>query len=230
MTLWQSHPPMAETNWADVNWDEEVILPASLDEYSDEVAKLEQKNDFDAIKNLEIKKHQKYDDEALDSFQAPPSVRKLVQGYRENVNSKTVTEAKKTELKEDLKAQIKGLFIEQPVVDENLEENFIDIGKVEPLKIKKAIPVNGGTPSDLKGKIKERTLPSNVTGLISRLWSSLSLIPTANADTPTSFMDYYDGIENRLVDSALYYLAQSQNEDGSFGTYKKYTPPAYNLK
>ena len=38
----------------------------------------------------------------------------------------------------------------------------------------------------------------------------------------TVLMDYYDGIESHTIENLLYYLAQNQNENGSFGDSKEY--------
>ncbi|NQU99302.1 MAG: hypothetical protein HQ538_01065, partial [Parcubacteria group bacterium] len=71
---------------------------------------------------------------------------------------------------------------------------------------------------EIKNKLEKKK-----TGLIEGLKNLLSrLFKVDVARAATSFINYYEGIENNNLDYALYYLSNQQNSDGSFGEFNQY--------
>lgn len=64
-------------------------------------------------------------------------------------------------------------------------------------------------------------LPTRENGFLSFL-KSIFRIEKVSAAVPSPLISYYQGIEKKPMDYALYYLSQQQNPDGSFGTFNTY--------
>jgi len=80
-----------------------------------------------------------------------------------------------------------------------------------------------------KGKPKSdrEKLLSRITLKDSNKDKNFTILPqayTTTAETTelTPIIEHYDGIEKNTIDGILYYLSQTQDEDGSFGTYNQY--------
>ncbi|MDO8625965.1 MAG: hypothetical protein Q7K39_00705 [Candidatus Magasanikbacteria bacterium] len=88
--------------------------------------------------------------------------------------------------------------------------------------------LRGATVRQLRAlKQKDYSLPADTkpvsvqnSGILRAFFDSLFSIPAANAATP--IIAYSNGIEKKPLDYALYYLANQQNPDGSFGIVDPY--------
>src|SRR3989338_2090033 len=75
-----SSPP--EVNWANVDFDRDVVLEKDNEKYYSEVGKLEAQNKYDEILDLKKTVHKMYDDEVLQYYNVPFGIREDVVKYR----------------------------------------------------------------------------------------------------------------------------------------------------
>ncbi|MFH1514362.1 MAG: CARDB domain-containing protein, partial [bacterium] len=200
--LKRSDSTTTSTDWSTVNFDQEIILPEDLEEFNRKVDELKNEGREDEIVNLSPQKRKMNDDYVLDYFNVPTEIRQNIQ----KDESSTVETPLKKELLED-------------------PNNIIDLSTAPKLNIKRTekapellktiqpvITIQKREPT------QSRPLIDKVLGILGSLFRT----QTAYADFAVPLMQYYDGIGENTMDSALYYLSSIQNPDGSFGEYNQY--------
>lgn len=232
------------TDWSAVDWDGSVVLLTDLQKYRDELGRLVDENKTTDAANLQPKKVVMSSEEAMRYFAVPENIKEVVRGYRDG----TGVFAKKKDM-ELLKSLVKNLMPEGfqfKSLEKGKDQDFIDVSKAERINIKKLIPV-GQENNELTAKIKsvkdnvaDHAL-RNVTieGLNKKTKEKHSLgqkflsyltglfkVHEVYADDIVPLIEYYDGIENNILDNALYYISKSQSDDGSFGQVANYEETA----
>lgn len=223
-------PKIAPPDWSAVDWDKPVVLPKDLEDYNSKLRELAGKRLFNDIKKLQKKTRNMKNKEVMDYFSVPFQVQEVVNQYTKNGTAPVGN-------KEELQGKIKSLGISimpSTVKTDNLTEDskrVIDARTAKRINVKKSIPYTPGIKQPyVKGfEIKEfnqRQIPEKYRYQIPDKKNPLQsffngikdyFIPAANAQTYVPLIEYYNGIEKNLMDYALYYFAQNQNSDGSFG-------------
>lgn len=232
-------------DWSEIDWDKEVVLPKDQEEFNTKLRELESRGRYTEVSQLKLKKRLWSDDEVMAHYQVPQEVRELVRGYRLNIKSITSAEHR-IALKLLLGERIKTILLIQNYYP--LDFNFdnkeqeqpnkqrIDIKKTAPLKVRRVKAVEKGGEDNVRFQIKsllqnpsnanwwEGSIkkPSRKTSMADFLLSLVATPANAYYQPTTPIIGYYEGIEKNTVENALYYLAQIQNEDGSWGDYSQY--------
>jgi len=247
-----SLPPFPEDrtlviDWTSVDWDQVVSLPADMREFNEKLEELQEAGRFSEIGQLKPRKRLMSDPEVLAHYGAPQEVRDLIRGYVLNSKRETTLEHKAA-LLSMLKLRLRSAQLSagqiptsSPRARDN-ENNVIDVSLAPRINmrngrsIKPATAVNSKSvlksadPVDPRDDVflkpvKAREKPGKVSFLP---WLRSLLIDEALAyyDPPTPIIEYYDGIEKEPVSYLLYQLAQTQNDDGSWGSYNHYVNTA----
>ncbi|MFA6521879.1 MAG: hypothetical protein WCT53_05880, partial [Candidatus Gracilibacteria bacterium] len=241
--------PAADPNWAEIDWDSEVVLPQDVEEYQKSVSDLVAHNKSGEVKNLKQKKHKLSEEGTMQHFRVPALVQKTVLQYTKNGKTPVSN-------KEELKYKIKSLDLPvqklpQQLVGINDERvPIVNIKNAKPLG-KKVIPyiapkeklilkdfkiledANKRTNTKFEFKVTEvsKVMPFTKLGGQTEIpadngefWDKIKLffIPTARAQNAVPLIGYYDGIHKNPLDLGLYYISTQQNADGSFGKTNKF--------
>ncbi len=234
----QLKKPMQSQAWDSVDWGSSITLPSDVSEYQNQLNELLKLKDYNAIARLTKKTHSMKSKETLDYFNVPMEVRELVE--REND-----TELLRMKLQEYVLKKNGG-----KIMQKNTDVGHIEIvkandvsrqtpGKIIPYKPKKAkltvAPVISNsqqpvapafTPFDVSTvkPVKLNNVPLSEKSFFHRL--KLLFVDEAHAQAANPLIVRYDGIRENVLDNALYYIAQSQNDDGSFGQSDMYAATA----
>ncbi len=229
-------------DWTNIDWDSTIVLPQDI-----VAQREAQQSASDSGKSLPAltKGRAMTDPAVLTHFRAPAEVAAAVADYvttKQKAKNNEEQQQARTLLQQELSLLTgtsiqKKEAIEQPV--EITKDNLFHPKKlipvpVEPvqknLELKQTKTLYAKTPhllqkrsvealiektaSSQKGETKkETTISMKLRSFLGELFS----VQTVMADPEVPIISYYDGIEERAVDHALYGLSQHQNEDGSFG-------------
>lgn len=233
-------PRLVETDWSATNWDSEIVLPQDVMDYQNRLVELTTKKQFDEVKKLKQKTQKMRDKKTMEHFNVPPQIQELVLQYTKN-GKKDVSS------KEELKSKIQALGLtgskaaEEPKTE---VENVIKIDK--PLKVgKNAVPYTPAkdnlklqkisnkylSPKRTDSKYEYKVFEKSVIPASKQkegFWDKVKIffVPPARAQEAVPLISYYEGIEQNLLDFALYYIASQQNGDGSFGSTNKFITTA----
>jgi len=75
------------TDWSQMDWDQEVTLPADREVYYQKLHELEDQNKFDEVEKLKLKKYKMSDDMAMSHYKVPHAVQKIIREYRQTPES-----------------------------------------------------------------------------------------------------------------------------------------------
>jgi D-glucuronyl C5-epimerase, beta-sandwich domain len=209
--------------WKDIDFDQEILLLDDYDVYQDQVEQLISEGRENEIADLQPQMRKMSNPIVLDRLNAPLAVQKEALGITKSIEDENSVNAKS-----DLE-----LFREKY---EN-PKNILDLKKEKPLKIEKSEALEN--PTGIKPEVKilkkiegrnHKLFNVTLEGLDLRSSDGrkqafakfLNMLPTAYASYANPLMEYYAGMEDHLMDSALYYIGSIQNPDGSFGTYNRY--------
>ncbi|QFR39280.1 hypothetical protein A9Q91_03525 [Candidatus Gracilibacteria bacterium 28_42_T64] len=204
----------APTDWSETDWDSETILPADKFAYEKKLEELLNAGDFEAVKNLEMKKTSLSDDASLEIYDVPKEVQEVVKDHYENSGGISVQGVgKPLTLKEKLQklpSPYKGKELDVRSEDLTIEKELPEISKNKLKTVKKkslqAISLGKANIGNLQ--LEEQVEKDR----------SISL---QGVNTP--LIEYYDGISNNNVDYALYSLTSLQSENGLIGNSSRNT-------
>jgi hypothetical protein len=197
------------TNWSEVDWDTETVLPADKIAYEKKLEELLESGDFDAVKNLQMKKTTLSDDASFEIYEVPKEVQVVVKDHYENndwISVQWVWES----LSDKLKAVAAipstlgrglgwGQIIEWDIIKELPEISKDELSTLNNIFLQ---AISLGEANIWNIKLEEQK-DENIG------------ISVQAVDTP--LMEYYDGISSNHVDYALYYLESTQAENGLIG-------------
>jgi hypothetical protein len=107
-----------EIDWSNVDFEKEISMISDYEEYRHKTEELKRQNKYEEIKNLKIESHQLWDDEIMEHYGAPPSVKDLVVKFRDNY--------KQTVQSGSMKRQMSPDFIS---AKSKLKQDILDIDK-----------------------------------------------------------------------------------------------------
>jgi PKD repeat protein/prenyltransferase beta subunit len=247
-----SSPPAV--NWANVDFDRDVVLEKDNEKYYSEVSKLEAQNKYDEIYDLKKTVHKMYEDEVLQYYNVPFGIREEVVKYRHALEGIKDSNDELNQ-RENLKQQLKTVLAINWASAENNKnaEQTIDVSNAKILNPGNVNFLNTSNQPRIRvlekttrSKTDQRFFDATHEGLIqkskkpSSKRSSFNILnKTADAlysmvfgtayadDSVSPLIEYYEGIEQNTMDYALYYLSEIQNSDGSFGKFNKYELTAH---
>ena len=208
----------ANSDWTNVDWDEQISLAEDYETYYDEINQLIEEGRDDEIGNVVLNERNVRDPEVLSYFNAPIDARIEARAEEEE-------DAVEDEI---LAKEDKSLIYENPkniITDKDVE--FLKIKKVNevksPIGMKPEVKVKKQIDRRLRSKLFKATLEGFLKQSEKLTFTKLSsLFPTAYANYANPLMEYYTGIESNVMDNGLYYVGSIQNADGSFGYYNRY--------